>query len=332
VKGVDVTNLLLPALGALALSMAVVGLLLHTGWAWRMAVDRPNRRSLHDRPIPRVGGWGIIVGALGWVAMLDPVLGACAAGLALLSFGDDRMGLSASLRLLAHLCIAALWLFSTGWLGEEHLLLTGCAVIGVAWGMNLYNFMDGADGLAGGMGFLGFGFLAAAAGMGAHPGLAAACAAVAGSSLGFLLFNFHPARVFMGDAGSVPLGFLMAAMGMHGWSEGVWPLWFPLVVFAPFVADATFTLVRRALRREAVWRAHRDHFYQRLVLSGFGHGRTAVAEYGLMFFCGAMGLVGLILKSEQALFGVFAAVAVALIVFAYWIERRWATSLLAPSR
>jgi len=97
----------------------------------------------------------------------------------------------------------------------------------------------------------------------------------------------------MGDVGSVPLGFLAAAMGLLGWQRGAWEWWFPVLVFSPFVVDASVTLARRIFRRERVWEAHRDHYYQRLVQLGWGHRRTALAEYVLMFACGVLGLAAL---------------------------------------
>jgi UDP-N-acetylmuramyl pentapeptide phosphotransferase/UDP-N-acetylglucosamine-1-phosphate transferase len=97
-----------------------------------------------------------------------------------------------------------------------------------------------------------------------------------------LLFNFDPARIFMGDVGSIPLGFLAASLGLVGIQREVWPLWFPVLVFAPFIVDATVTLLRRAWRREKIWQAHREHYYQRLVQSGWSHRKLALHEYALM--------------------------------------------------
>jgi UDP-N-acetylmuramyl pentapeptide phosphotransferase/UDP-N-acetylglucosamine-1-phosphate transferase len=97
----------------------------------------------------------------------------------------------------------------------------------------------------------------------------------------------------MGDVGSVPLGFLAAAFGVIGWQQRDWAWWFPLLVFSPFIVDASVTLARRLLRRDRVWEAHRDHYYQRLVQLGWGHRRTALAEYGLMLACGMLALLAL---------------------------------------
>jgi UDP-N-acetylmuramyl pentapeptide phosphotransferase/UDP-N-acetylglucosamine-1-phosphate transferase len=116
-------------------------------------------------------------------------------------------------------------------------------------------------------------------------------ASIAAAAAAFLLFNFHPARIFLGDAGSTTLGFLAAGLGLTGWHYGVWSLWVPLLVFSPFIVDASVTLARRLMRGEKFWQAHRSHYYQRLVLSGWSHRRTALAEYGVMVCCGCGALV-----------------------------------------
>ena len=96
----------------------------------------------------------------------------------------------------------------------------------------------------------------------------------------------------MGDAGSIPLGFLAGGFGLAGWQAGVWPAWFPVLVFSPFIVDASVTLMRRALRRQRIWQAHCEHYYQRLVRSGWGHRKTALAGYALMLACGAVAFLG----------------------------------------
>src|SRR5262249_53435950 len=149
------------------------------------------------------------------------------------------------------------------------------AGVATAWMINLYNFMDGSDGLAGGMAAIGFGCYGIAALAGGDYLCATINLVVAASALGFLCFNFSPARLFMGDVGSVSLGFLAAVLDVVGWLRGDWPVWFGIVVFSPFIVDATVTLFKRALRGARVWEAHREHYYQRLVQSGWGHRKTA---------------------------------------------------------
>jgi len=249
-------------------------------------MDQPNERSLHVTPTPRIGGLGILAGiavAAGWLAgagLLQPVLPVLLAAFALaaVSVLDDVRGLPVALRFLAHFVAAVACLLALGLSGWT--LLAG--TLAVVWITNLYNFMDGSDGLAGGMASIGFGAVALAAWLGGATGLAAFCAAIAAAALAFLRFNFPPARVFMGDAGSIPLGFMAATLGILGAMQDVWPWLFPLLVFSPFIVDASVTLIRRALRGEKVWRAHRSHYYQRVVLLGATHRQLALAAYALM--------------------------------------------------
>ena len=264
---------------------AILSVLLGTGLAWRLATDIPNERSLHARPTPRIGGWGIVPMIALAIAAAAPglwLIGVCMLFLAAVSQIDDRRGLPARVRFAAHLVAAALVVarYQAG-LPWWALIALPVALV---WLVNLYNFMDGADGLAGGMALMGFGGYACAAwAAGGHAlSLAFVCAAIAGAALGFLKFNFHPARIFLGDAGSIPLGFLAGALGFWGWHAQVWPIWFPVMAFAPFVSDASATLLRRLLRGEQVWKAHREHYYQRMVRSGMGHRRTALCWYLLM--------------------------------------------------
>jgi UDP-GlcNAc:undecaprenyl-phosphate/decaprenyl-phosphate GlcNAc-1-phosphate transferase len=317
----------MPALAPIA-AFAVALLaawLLQTPAGRRIAVDLPNERSLHDRPVPRTGGIAIVAGvaagcAVQWPGLLAIV--AAAAVLAAVSFLDDLRHLPVAVRLSAHVAAAAVALMVE--VPSVGVLALLALALAVAWTANLYNFMDGSDGLAGGMTVVGFATYAFAAASGGDAALAALCASIAAAALPFLAFNWNPARLFMGDVGSVPLGFLAGAIGLAGWSRGLWPLWFPIVVFAPFMGDATLTLIKRAWRRERVWEAHRDHYYQRLVRMGFGHRLTAAMEYAVMLGCAGLAL--LVFREPvviQAL-GV-AMAAVALAGTAIWIDLRWRT-------
>ena len=273
-------------------------------------LNHPNERSLHAEPLPRTGGLaifgsvllGIIVCvALGeetvfqtngilWILGMALLLGA-------VSFRDDRVGLSPGLRLGVQALAAAgvVWgagltvtaipvpvvgSLSLGWLAVPVTMLF------LMWMANLYNFMDGMDGFAGGMTVLGYGFLGVIAWGGNHH-LVGLAILIGTAASGFLFYNLPPARIFMGDVGSVPLGFIAAALAVMGTHDGLFDIWVPLLIFSPFIMDATVTLVRRLLRREKIWRAHREHYYQRLVLAGWGHRRTVLAEYALMLACGA---------------------------------------------
>jgi UDP-N-acetylmuramyl pentapeptide phosphotransferase/UDP-N-acetylglucosamine-1-phosphate transferase len=172
------------------------------------------------------------------------------------------------------------------------------------------------------MALIGFGAYAAAADAAGHGPLAAACIALAAASGAFLLHNFHPARLFLGDAGSIPLGFLAAGLGLQGWRDDVWPLWFPVLVFGPFIGDATVTLLKRLARRGRVWQAHRDHYYQRMVRMGLGHRRTASLGYLAMLVCAGCALAGRVqpVAGQAALFATASAL---LAVMAVWVDIRW---------
>jgi len=275
---------LLPA----AIAWIAIALLRRSRLASRLA-DHPNERSLHAVATPRVGGLGILVAVLpfAWVVSADPLplILACALGLSLLSLADDARSLPVMVRLAAHALAAvvvALTWPAHGLSAAQHWAACAAGVLAIMWSTNLYNFMDGADGLAAAMAVTGFGGYAIAATMAGNFPLAFICAAVASASVGFLAHNLPPARVFLGDAGAIPLGFLAAALGAEGVVTGTWPLAFPFLAFSPFIADATVTLARRALRREPLWRAHRSHHYQRLVLAGWSHGRLLAWSAAIM--------------------------------------------------
>jgi len=234
------------------------------GWGWLLAT--------RDMPVP-----------LPWVM-------AAAASVAVVSLLDDLYELSAWMRLPIHMLAAILILLGGialpwGWPGWI------ISLLGIVWMLNLYNFMDGMDGFAGGMTVAGFAFLGVVGWWGGAQTYALYCWTVAAGALGFLMFNFPPARIFMGDVGSATLGLLVAGFSLCVVHDGLFPLWFPLLVFSPFVVDATVTLIRRMLHKEKVWQAHRTHYYQRLVQAGWGHKKTVLAEYALMLGTGLSAIV-----------------------------------------
>jgi UDP-GlcNAc:undecaprenyl-phosphate GlcNAc-1-phosphate transferase len=264
---------------------------------------RPTDRSLHERSVMRVGGLAIWAGFIP-VAVLAPPVAAIAKpvwlvawlAVATVSLVDDWRGVHPAPRLgvhgLAAVAAAAVlggsmasapsatqWLLQVGWMA-----------LVIAWSANLFNFMDGSDGLAAAMAVCGFAAYAFAAEIAGAP--AQVYAALGAATLAFLTVNLPPARAFMGDVGAVPLGFLAALFGISGWRASVWPGWFPLLVFLPFVMDATATLVRRLLKGERLWEAHRTHYYQRLHQLGALHRGTLAIYCGLMVGTAATALAG----------------------------------------
>jgi len=269
-----------------------------------------------------------LIGQQSYLVVLLPVM-----ALLVLSFVDDRRGLPSAMRFSAHLGAALIFVLNAKIFSLTDLSLAFLATIGLVWMTNLYNFMDGSDGLAGGMTLFGFGAYGVVSILNGDQafGFAAFNFSIAAAALGFLFFNFHPAKIFLGDAGSVPLGFLAGAMGLQGWYLKLWPAWFPVLVFAPFIADATVTLIKRILRREKFWQAHREHYYQRLVQMGFGHRKTALMEYGLMAASGVLAILLLHVPSwaQIAALFVWSMVFIALMVF---IDLRWTAHVTTAER
>ena len=251
--------------------------------AHREILDRPNERSSHQVATPRGGGIAVISSILlAWIvlaqtgtvpsAVFGIALGAVL--LAAVSWLDDLHGLSQVVRLLVQAAAVVVGVFVLPG-PQDAFLLAAIGLVWIGW-INLFNFMDGIDGLAGseaaaiGAGLLLF----ASVGAGSDPALRSLAAAVTGAAIGFLVWNWSPARVFLGDVGSVPLGYVLGFLLLGLTVRGDWRI--ALILPLYFLADATITLTRRLLRGERVWQAHREHFYQQAVRRGLGH--AAVVE------------------------------------------------------
>ena len=325
------------ALSALAVACLGTYILARPGGLLRI-MDQPNERSLHTVPVPRTGGLAIWLGALAGISVALVSLGtrvefawigAGAMVVGAVSLMDDRFRLPAGLRLIAHIVAAVLLL--AGGLGlrslwfpdiefdlhtQSGLLLS---LLFVVWMTNLYNFMDGMDGFAAGMALIGFGTFALFGAIASEPLYLALNLAAAAAAAGFLVFNFPPARIFMGDTGSSTLGLLAAASILWADRDRIFPLWMGLLVFAPFIVDATVTLVRRILRRDRIWTAHKTHYYQRLVDLGLGHKRTTVAEYALMIL-GSVSVLGAYRQPESIQWGIIVFWIACYAVLMLWVD------------
>ena len=247
----------------------------------RSVIDVPNARSSHTVPTPRGGGVAIVVTFLLAIVgvMLSgagesrtlTALGGGGALIAIIGFMDDHGHIPARWRLLGHF-IAATWMLvwmgglppltffgwqvNLGWLGGV------LAAVYLVWLLNLYNFMDGIDGIASVEAItvcLGAASLYSLAGLGGHAVLPLLLAAAVA---GFLFWNFPPAKIFMGDAGSGFLGIVLGGLSLHAAWLAPELLWCWLILLGVFIVDATYTLVRRLLRGDKVYEAHRSHGYQ----------------------------------------------------------------------
>ncbi len=303
----------------------------------RNVLDVPNDRSLHRRPTPRGGGIAIVAVVLAitaagaWRGIVPARDAAALLGggglIAAIGWFDDRRGVSAWARAAAHVVGAAwaVWMLVPGAVDAVAaapvgtgigLLLTGVALV---WCTNLYNFMDGVDGLAASEAVV-VGGVAAALLLGAgEPGLGTVAGVVAAASLGFLLWNWPPAAIFLGDVGSGFIGFAFGVLAIASERRGAVPLAVWGLLLAVFLADATLTLLRRVLHGARWYEAHRSHAYQRLVQAGWSHRRVTLA-IGLVNAVLAMAAVRVSRHSGER--GPALGVAVVLLAGAYLLIER----------
>lgn len=331
---------LLSALVALVVTFLVTKYLSKSSSRFHVA-DEPNHRSLHSTPTPSSGGLGIFLGLLaGWAILFLKQSPLIPAGLVIFSlkifagfvvisaasYWDDRRNLPQGLRLFLQFGVALFAVISAGPISginfpgigtlDLGFLAVPLTVIFVIWMMNLYNFMDGMDGFAAGMGVFGFAALAIAGWTEGALYFAGISLVLAMANLGFLAENFPPAKIFMGDVGAVPMGYLAAVLAIWGVRGNIFELWLPILVFAPFVFDATVTVIRRMFRGEKVWVAHSSHYYQRLVKAGRSHRQVVLGEYLVMLACSITALFLHYAGSETVqLFGLVIIAAVFLVLF-----------------
>jgi Fuc2NAc and GlcNAc transferase len=271
---------------AFALSMAAIRLMLDRGIG--LSEDVPNQRSLHQGVVPRGGGVAFVVAIVlvsgivqvflfpadDWLWYIGPFV-----MMAALGWVDDRSGLGIRMRLLVQCAAAALatWLLlptaTQEWLLWLRMLAFVVVVVGMVWVTNLYNFMDGMDGLAASQAVIVFSTMSIWFATSGVLSLSVFCLIGVAATAAFLRVNWHPARVFMGDTGSLSLGMVIAVLSVGGvLLHGLPPLAF-LVLMGVFLFDATFTLLRRMVRREPWWQSHRSHLYQRASRIGLSQPR-----------------------------------------------------------
>ena len=292
---------------SLVIILALIGSVILTGLVRRLTIiDIPNERSSHSQPTPRGGGISLvamtIIGLVGsqmiwqltsWRGLMFYVVAAIL--IAAVSWLDDLQSLSAKVRFLAHFIAAGLVIAEWGYWEKLHIPLIGTIQIGqlgllltLLWivGLtNAYNFMDGIDGIAGGQAFVaGIGW--AIVGWMIHDKFVFAIGGLlAASSLGFLFYNWSPAKIFMGDVGSAFLGFTFAVVPLIATRSTTinrdFMLWIGVLFIWPFIVDTGFTLLRRISKKENIFQAHRSHLYQRMVIAGYSHQMVSLLYIGL---------------------------------------------------
>lgn len=282
------------ALGALA-AAALLTHLVRVMVIGRGVVDVPNARSSHAAPTPRGGGLAVVLVLSAGALLLQlfgvlgtPLMWALEGGLAVaaVGFADDRRSVSPALRLAVHFA-AALWalywlgglpplrmgnqVLSSGWLGYV------LGALGMVWAVNLFNFMDGLDGIAASEAiFIALAGAYLSLAMGCSVGVALAALLLAAACGGFLLWNWPPARIFLGDVGSGYLGYAVVVLAVAAARDNPAALWVWLILGGAFFVDATVTLVRRAGRGKRVHEAHRSHAYQHLAALWGSHRRVTL--------------------------------------------------------
>lgn len=291
-------------------------------------LDQPNERSSHSIPVPRGGGWALVMvlipgmiltGIFQGSFVVHNAIVAATVLLVLVSWLDDKKGAHAMMRLSMHLLAASIGSLSFSvsqnlfgdllpfWL--DRLIM----IVGWAWFINLYNFMDGIDGITCSETIM----LAAGAGVislatNSHdPFLSILTLMMVGACLGFLVFNWHPAKIFLGDVGSVPLGFitgyvlLWLAVNDHLIAALILPLY--------YLADSGITIVKRALRGEKVWQAHRQHFYQKAV--------KAIGRHDIVVYWIIAANLGLIIAALTSIANPWMGLTLAFVIVAILLTR-----------
>jgi UDP-N-acetylmuramyl pentapeptide phosphotransferase/UDP-N-acetylglucosamine-1-phosphate transferase len=284
------SNYLVPIAATAVLSWLLTGLA--TRYSVRAGlVDRPGERHSHHEPTPRGGGAGLVlamvVATIGLAAgQLPTAWNACivpgAVAIALLGWQDDHRSLGVGLRFVVQLAVSLYLLgcaASAGWLAGAWSGVV--ALVFILWMTNLYNFMDGSNGMAGLQGVYAGCALAWLFVEAGDASAALLAALLAAACAGFLPWNLGRARVFMGDVGSLFLGFGFGAVLVYGTGSGALGLPVALMLMGVFLADGTLTLASRVIRGERWYNAHRQHLYQRMIAHGWSHFRVAVLYQAL---------------------------------------------------
>jgi len=318
----------------LAVTVGYLQVARQVGW-----LDRPNGRSSHTVATPRGGGVGFVLTGAVWLLIctslhyltthqLFAILPGWL-GLAVLGFCDDRFSLPASLRFLAQILIVAFSLYALGgfpdlitrtyslhlgWWGSAMALFLGL------WSINLFNFMDGTDGIAGVEAVFVLGIAATLLYLSGGQGLAIACFGISAALIAFLVLNWPSAKLFMGDVGSCPLGFLIFIMMLISQkATGFNPLiWF--ILYGVFLFDASVTLTRRLINGEKWYHAHKSHAYQRLHQSGWSHLKVLFAVIIVNILLAGLAIV---VWQQPHWQGASVFIALLLLIRSYlWVEKK----------
>jgi UDP-N-acetylmuramyl pentapeptide phosphotransferase/UDP-N-acetylglucosamine-1-phosphate transferase len=300
-------------------------------------ITQPGQRQSHQRATPTGGGLGLVFSiavttlclqlllrlpAFWWQNMLPGFL-----LLVIIGWHDDRYSVSSLLRFLVQLAVS-MWLIGFGWSGflvsDAGILVSG--IIAMVWLMNMYNFMDGSNGMAGFQGVFAGLVMAVLFQIGEQPAMALIALAVSAACLGFLPLNFPQAKVFMGDVASVPLGFIFASFAIYGVKTGSLSLFSSILIMSVFIVDASLTLMTRVIRGEQWYTAHAQHVYQRLIAKGWSHRQVLVVYQAINV---VLVLPAIVLAEIFPQLAVVAAVFILLTLGACWYIANWRLVMVA---
>lgn len=333
-----IAKLAVSDMALLVVAFGVVVLLSWGGVRWLIdylvrtdTVDRPNERSMHTGTIPRGGGLVVIALLIISLLLLAVIssrtlfflgLAGCLMSWAALGWSDDKLNLSPKLRFIIQLTIAAVTVALFGWVNQIYGVSLGylgpvLTLVGIVWMANLNNFMDGMDGLAAsqaviagltlGTWFLYLGDIE----------LAFLCAVLVAAHYGFLLWNWQPAKIFMGDVGSITVGALYGMLIVIAANRYNLPVVSLAMIFIVFIADATFTVLNRIRNGERFWLPHRSHFYQRAGLAGVTHARVVVIYIVMMVLCSLFATLSVLYRDIIGL--MVGATLIVLSLTAFWV-------------
>lgn len=308
------------------------------------AVDVPNARKVHTRIMPRMGGLAIyaafVLTLLGFMLVApDTLFGSArsaslvksllAGGTIIVLIGalDDRFELSAKVKLVGQILAACVVVFGFGLkvdfinvpFGDQYVNFDAWIAIPVTifWIVgvtNAINLIDGLDGLAAGVSGISIATLLVMAVIMGNPAVILLCSILLGCVIGFLFFNFHPARIFMGDSGSLFLGFSLAVISLLGFKQvAIVSFITPLLIIGVPLSDTFFAIVRRALQKKPIFAPDKGHLHHCLRELGFSHRQTVLIIYGIAAFFGTLAVVQSIAASHDATWVTFVVICVLLV-------------------
>ena len=303
-------------------------------------IAQPGTRQSHELATPTGGGLGLVFSIVvttlclqlvlslpgfWWQNMLPGIL-----LLALVGWRDDKQHVSFKLRLLVQLTVSV-WLIGFGWseFSVKDMGLLASIIVAMVWLMNLYNFMDGSNGMAAFQGVFAGVMMAVLFQIGEQYAMALIALAVAAACLGFLPLNFPLARVFMGDVASVPLGFLFAALAVYGVRTGSLALPSSILIMSVFIIDATLTLLARVLCGERWYTAHAQHVYQRLIAQGWSHRQVLEVYQAINVI---LVLPAIVLAELYPQFAIVTVGLTLLLLGACWHIANWRLGMIATAQ